>query len=233
MGPRAGYNCLVFPILWITSTNHHYHSRDLYSALSPKGLHTSDPPNPRPCKMPKSIPTSQRHALNLHTAVDFVRAQGVGIGIVQHATPSTGIVERKLGITRDHFTRENVKTPRRAHMLTILHALGLARGTVKRHGIQVQKVTVFCNEATVCRQITWYISHGVKALEEDVASANDRAMIKRVVVAVRELTKRGIEISVVLAEAENENKEAAKTKRLARQKGRKACQSRRRVRKEV
>jgi hypothetical protein len=183
--------------------------------------------------MPESTPTLQRHALNLYTAVDFVRAQGVGIGIVQHATPSTGIVERKVGITRDHFTRENVKTPRRAHMLAILHALGLARGTVKRHGIQVQKVTVFCNEATACRQITWYISHGVKALEEDVASANDRAMIKRVVVAVRELTKRGIDISVALAEAENENKEAAKAKRLARQKGRKACQSRRRVRKEV
>ncbi|KAF2180748.1 hypothetical protein K469DRAFT_591561 [Zopfia rhizophila CBS 207.26] len=99
--------------------------------------------------------------LVLHTAVDYVYAQGVGIGLVQRAEcATTGIIknniiqtkERKYSIKRENFAVENVKTPKRALMLALLHALGLACGTIKGccpKTVQLQKVTILSSSPTI------------------------------------------------------------------------------------
>jgi len=99
--------------------------------------------------------------LVLHTAVDYVYHQGAGIGVVQRAECAmTGIIknqlipgqERKYDITRENLVVENIKTAGRAQMLALVHALGLARGTIKRgcpNAVQLQKVTVFSDSPKV------------------------------------------------------------------------------------
>ncbi|KAF2011251.1 hypothetical protein BU24DRAFT_353940 [Aaosphaeria arxii CBS 175.79] len=133
-------------------------------------------------------PVAPQLALVLHTAVDFVHCQGIGIGIVQRA--STGAArnnlipmeKRKYSVKRSQFSAENVKTLKRAHMFAILHAMGLARGTIKRRctaTLRVGKVVVLFD------------------------------------VAIAEVGQ------------ESNSKETLKAKTMARQKGRKACRSRR------
>src|SRR6186713_3095305 len=94
---------------------------------------------------PVALPLS----LVLHTAVDFVPLQGIGIGIVQRAPTGAArnniipIEKRKYSVKRSQFSAENVKTRERAYMFAILHAMGLARGTIKRRctmTLRIQKV---------------------------------------------------------------------------------------------
>lgn len=185
-------------------------------------------------RRPKAI----QLVLVLHIVVDYVYAQGVGISLVQQAEcATTGIIkndiiqteERKYSIKRENFTGENVKTPNRALMLALLHALGLARSTVKRRcskTVQLQKVTILSGSPTVIQIVNHHIKHAPKSLE-DVASTNDRSMIKRVVAGVRKLSNYGLEVSIAVFGEEDETGKTART--MAKQRGRKACRSRRQL----
>ena len=186
-------------------------------------------------RRPKAI----QLVLVLHTAVDYVYAQGVGIGLVQRAEcATTGIIKngiiqtekRKFSIKRENFVVENVKTPERALMLALLHGLGLAGGTIKRRcpkTVQLQRVTILSSSPTIVQIVNHHIKHAPKSLE-DVASTNDRSMIKRVVAGVRRLSHHGLEVSIAVFGREDETGETART--IARQRGRKACRSRRQLR---
>ncbi|KAH7401669.1 hypothetical protein BKA66DRAFT_545380 [Pyrenochaeta sp. MPI-SDFR-AT-0127] len=85
-----------------------------------------------------TTPVAPRLSLVLHTAVDFVPMQGIGIGIIQRAPTGAArnniipIEQRKYSVKCSQFTAEHVKTQERAYMFAILHAMGLARGTIKR-----------------------------------------------------------------------------------------------------
>lgn len=78
--------------------------------------------------------------LVLHTAVDCLRHQGAGTVVQRSECAATGTFssqpipaqERKYGIKSDNFAVQNVGTADRARMLALVHALGLAYGTIKR-----------------------------------------------------------------------------------------------------
>ena len=176
--------------------------------------------------------------LTLHTAVDYLHRSGVGIGLVQQAQcATTGVTQnhlvpardRKYGITRQNFGVNNVKTGTRAQMLALLHALGLARSTIKsgpRKDVCFQSIVVFSDSSNAVQLINEHIELGPDSLRY-VKSANDRKMIKRVLSAVQKLSRRGLHTSIrVTSTASIAGGEAQK---LARQKGRKACKSRRRL----
>ncbi|OCK87225.1 uncharacterized protein K441DRAFT_486719, partial [Cenococcum geophilum 1.58] len=174
-----------------------------------------------PFTMVERRPKAIQLVLVLHTAVDYVYAQGVGIGLVQRAEcTTTGIIkndiiqteERKYSIKRENFAVENVKTPERALMLALLHALGLACGTIKRRcpkTVQLQKVTILSSSPTIVQIVNHHIKHAPKSLE-DVASTNDRSMIKRVVAGVRRLSHHGLEVSIAVFGREDETGETAR-----------------------
>jgi hypothetical protein len=104
--------------------------------------------------------------LVLHAEVDYVHRQGLGIGIVQqveqmvqygakkaraeHVSPTK---EQKYSIKRENFGAQNVKTEERAYMLAILHALGMAYGTVRKNGTKessyVDEVVITTSSPTV------------------------------------------------------------------------------------
>lgn len=179
----------------------------------------------------------------LHTAVDYLYGQGAGIGVVQRAEcATTGIIrnqiipnqERRYGITREKLGVENVKTAERAQMLALVHALGLALGlaygTIKQgrsRAFQPQKVTVFSASVKAVQTINHHIKQASNSLR-DVASTNDRSIIKRVIARVQRLSRCGLE--VVISISDGKGKAAEKARTLARQRGRKACKSRRRLR---
>ncbi len=176
-----------------------------------------------------------RVSLVLHTAVDFVHKQGIGIGIIQRAPTGAGrnnnmsMEQRKYSVKRNQFTAENVKTKERAHMFAMLHAMGLARGTIKRwrtKTLRIEKVTVLCGSSAVVDLVNFHRDHGPESLEK-MTSANDRAMVKRVLAGLRQLLRRGVEVAIAEDGQESSSKETMKTKTMARQKGTTACRSRR------
>lgn len=139
-----------------------------------------------------ATPVAPRLSLVLHTAVDFVPLQGIGIGIFQRAPTGAArnniipIEKRKYSVKRSQFSSENVKTRERAYMFAILHAMGLARGTIKRRcttTLRIQKVMVLCGSSTVVDLVNFHRDHGPKSLER-VISTNDRSMIKRVLIGI-------------------------------------------------
>ena len=188
--------------------------------------------------MDKNSLKSVQLVLALHAAVDFVHCQGAGVGIVQRAEcAATGIIkmqlipdqERKYGFSREKLVVENIKTPARAYMLAVVRALNLAKGTIKRHSskaARVQKVTVYSNSPKVVETINHHIKHAPTSLN-NVTSTNDRLMIKRVVTGARKLSRQGLEISIVGSSGECKRWERAR--KLAMQKGRQACRSRRQL----
>ncbi|EAT87360.1 hypothetical protein SNOG_04969 [Parastagonospora nodorum SN15] len=107
-----------------------------------------------------TTPLAPPPSLVLHTAVDFVHKQGIGIGIVQR-TPigaarnnTIPITKRKYSVKGSQFTSENVKTPKRAYMFAIILAMGLARGTIKRRctkTLNIRKVTVLSEDVLEIR----------------------------------------------------------------------------------
>ena len=176
--------------------------------------------------------------LVVHTAVDYLRRQGAGVGIVQQAkclatdTINHQLIpdqERKYGIKGENLAVENVKTAERAEMLALLHALGLARGTVKRssqRAVELKRVAVFSESLEVVGKINHHLKYAPHSLQ-DVASANDRAIIKRVIAGVRKLSRHGLEVTIATSSENSKARDRART--LARQKGRQACKSRRRL----
>lgn len=177
-------------------------------------------------------------SLILHTAIDFVHGQGVGIGIVVHETTGTArnsskrIEKHKYSVKRSQFSTENVKTQERAHMFAILHAMGLARGTTKRRRtatLRIQKVVVLCGSSKVINLVNFRRDHGPECLER-VTSTNDRSMIKRVLKDIRVLTRREVDVTIAEDGQEGTSEFSIEARTMARQKGRKACRDRRRAR---
>lgn len=178
--------------------------------------------------------------LALYTGVDYVHGQGAGIGVVQRAEcATTGILkhqqipcqERRYGYKRKSLVVENIKTSSRAKMLALVHALDLAHDTIKRgyhKAIQLRKVVVFSDaDATmVVQTVHHHIEHNPDSLR-DVARTNDRLMIKRVIDRVQRLTRHGLEVTITVSNREHKAGKRAKT--MARQRGSKACRSRRRL----
>lgn len=105
--------------------------------------------------MNPALPEPTKLELLLHTAVDRVKGQGVGIGVLQQGRcATTGVLmpyvlpteEHRYGIRRAYFPIENVKTRERAEMLALLHALGLASSTVKKRcppAMELQHINFF------------------------------------------------------------------------------------------
>ena len=118
--------------------------------------------------------------LVLHTVVDYLYRQGAGMGIVQRAEcATTGIInnhlipgqERKYDIARENLVVENFKTAGRAQMLALVHALGLAHGTIKRgcpNAVQPQRVTVFSDSLKVVQTINQIAGMPVKKSGRDI-----------------------------------------------------------------
>ena len=175
--------------------------------------------------------------LHLHTAVDHVKGQGVGIGVLQQVRcATTGVLmpdvlpteERRYRIRRAYFPIENVKTRERAEMLALLHALGLASSTIKKRcppAIKLQHITLFCEHPSVIYTVKHHLEYCPESLEDEV-SGNDRAMIKRVVQAIKKLQTRGFAVSLMIAKMEDEAQK--KVGLASRQRGRVACRDRRR-----
>jgi hypothetical protein len=85
---------------------------------------------------------------------------------------------------------------------------------------------VLCDSSTVVDLIDFHRNHGPESLE-NVISTNDRSMIERVLKGIRELSRRGVDVAIVEDRPESSSKETRKAKTMSRQKGRKACRSRR------
>ncbi len=157
-----------------------------------------------------------------HTAVDYMYRRGAGMGVVQRAEcATTGIIknqlvqgqERKYGITRENLVVENVKTARRAQMLALVHALGLAHGTIKRgcpKAVQLQKVTVFSDSPKVVQTIKHHIKYAPDSLR-DVGSTKDRSIIKRIVAGASRLSRRGLEVAIAVSSGKDKAGEKAWT----------------------
>jgi hypothetical protein len=112
-------------------------------------------------------------------------------------------------------------------MFAILHAMGLARGTIKRRcttNLKTRRVTVLCGSLTVVEWVNSHRDYGPENLQ-NVTSTNDRSMIKRVLTGIRELSRRGVDVTIAEYGQESSSKETMKVKTMARQKGRKACRS--------
>lgn len=189
--------------------------------------------------MDESISKPTQLALVLHAAVDYVYGQGAGLGIVQRAECATsGIIkshlipsqERSYGLTREKLTLENAKTVERAQMLVLVHALGLAYGSCKRcplKSICFQKVVIFLDSPRVVEKINHRINQASDSFQ-DITSTNDRSMLMRVINGVQRLSRNGLEVTITVPSKKENSGERART--IARQKGRKACKSRRRLR---
>ena len=90
-----------------------------------------------------------------------------------------------------------------------------------------QSIVVFSKSSNAVRLINQHIEQGPDSLR-DVRSANDRKMIKRVLSAVQKLSRRsGLHTSIRVTNTGSIA--GGKAQKLARQKGRKACKSRRRL----
>jgi hypothetical protein len=177
-------------------------------------------------------------ALSFHVAVDHPKGQGVGIGVVQQARcekPCSLMPEllpteeRRYGIRRKCLATKNVKTRERAEMLALLHALGFAYSTIKKRcspAVQVQTIKIFCEHLPVIYTVKRYLQHSPACFEDEVGS-NDRARIKRVVQAIHKLERRCVGVFLTIANMEDDAQKRAGS--AARQRGKVACQQRRRL----
>jgi ribonuclease HI len=174
--------------------------------------------------------------LILHAEVDYVHKQGLGIGIIQQAErvveagarkPRAGSVsptkEKKYSIKGELFTAENVKTKERSYMLALLHALGMAYSTIKKNGTNegsnVEDVKIATSSPAVVETVNHHIQNSSESLEY-VANMNDRVMIERVVRAVKKVFRRGVNVSITLADGHDTTVARARANTLARQRGR-------------
>ena len=195
---------------------------------------------------PSRTPSKPTRAVQLvlHAEVNYVPGQGLGIGIVQQAErvvedgakkPRAGNVlstkEQKYSIKGEFFTAENVKTRERSYMLALLHALGMAYCMIKKNGTEepsrVEDVQIAASLPAVVETVDHHIQNSPESLEQ-VTKLNDREMIARVVRAAKKVFRRGVSVSITLADEHDTAAARARAKTLARQRGSKACKSRRR-----
>ena len=185
--------------------------------------------------MVEILPEHRQLDLVLHTAVDHKHLQGAGIGVVQRAEcPSTGTLkndripgqELKYSYSRQELVTNNIKTATRAHMLAMLHALGLASRTVqaRRQSGWIRKIIIYSNLHSAVQAVNHHITQNIDSLQ-DVASTSDRSLIKKVVTKVRKLSRVGLEVAILASCEKDKGGERART--LARQKGGKSRKSRR------
>ena len=190
------------------------------------------PSLPEMSELSNVLPVFDQISLVLHTAVDFCRRAGIGIGIIQHAALGAArssilpVEEQKHGIERGQYGANNVKTRERAHMYALILAMGLASRTLRLRctttRIKVQSVTVFCTLPSVVALIKYHQAHGPKSLES-VVSPEDRSMIKRVLASAKKLSRYDVQVSVSEYGEESFTLEAARVKMMAHQRKKKAC----------
>jgi hypothetical protein len=171
-------------------------------------------------------PPAHQLSLILHTAVDFGYNEGIGIGIIRSAARGAAgsrtlpAGERKHGIERRQILATNTKARERPHMYALILATGLARSTIKRTcppaRVDVQRVTVLCGSPAVVEQLAHHRAHGPASLEFMV-SAEDRAMVRRVLEGVKRLARCGVRVAVVEDGAEGSAVDAARVKVMAYQ----------------
>ncbi|KAF7198505.1 hypothetical protein HII31_00244 [Pseudocercospora fuligena] len=165
--------------------------------------------------------------LVLNVATDYVAGQGVGLGITlrvkcsktgNHIPGILGKQEWRQGITHERFAAENIATSARAHMLAFCRAMGIARQTFRQESVKsarINKVKIVSAEANVVDMMR----NGPASLRE----VKDRRMIRSVLAGITKLEKLGLEVEI----AHDESGEMVKATKTAKQKGRKACRSRR------
>jgi hypothetical protein len=186
---------------------------------------------------PRPIPPlAHQLSLVLHTAVDYSPSKCIGIGILRSAARGSAesrtlpAAEQAHGIERRQVAAKNVKTRERAHMYALTLALGLARCTIERTcttaRIKVQSVTVLCSSPAVVELIKYRRAHGPASLES-VVSAEDRAMVRKVVASVKRLARCNVQVAVLEDGAEGRAVDAARVKMMAHQRRRKDCRRRR------
>lgn len=195
--------------------------------------------------LPKYIKTTEL-ALVVHRAVDHVKAQGVGIAVVQTAqsaqtgTNSNGRIppkELKYGWDYKDLVHHNARTAQRAQMLALVYGLGSALGTVERNqreefimnmsevdgNLPVRKMEVLCESEAVVGIVNHHLENEPESFGE-VLCKEDLSVIKRIVSKARKLKRRDVE--VVVAVSDKEDKAAIKASRMATQRGHQACKSR-------
>ena len=141
--------------------------------------------------------------------------------------------EQKYSVKGEFFRAENVKTKERAHMLALSHALGMAYGTVKKNGTKegshVEEVKTVIPSTSVAETVNHHVQDSPESLE-DIAETNDRVMIGRVTKHVRKVFRRGVNVSITVSDEQDITlaRARARARTLAKQRGGKACKSRRR-----
>lgn len=177
--------------------------------------------------------------LVMHTAVDYIALRGAGIGVVQRAEcPSTGAIrndripgqEQKHSYSRHDLVVNNIKTKTRAHMLAMIHALGLAYRTIKRYpkALQRRKVTILSDLPDTVKIVNHHISQH-KSPQTDslrnMASTKDRSLLQKIITRVRKLSHSSITVAIVASYRRDKAGRRART--LAKQSGRKSLKIRR------
>jgi hypothetical protein len=181
-------------------------------------------------------PPAHQLSLVLHTAVDYHPKQCIGIGIIRSAARGAAgsrtlpAEEHKHGIARGQIRTKNVRTRERAHMYALVLALGLARSTIKRTctpaRFDVKSVTVLCDLPAVVELLAHHRAHGPASLRS-VGSAEDRAMVRKVLASVKRLARCGVRVAVRKDGAEGSAVDAARVGVMAHQRRKKDCRRRR------
>jgi hypothetical protein len=197
-----------------------------------------------PSTLAPKLPKIVRPVLIVHTAVSYVKGEGVGIGVVQRAESSIPgvrftqndvlpIQERAYSIRRESITINSVETSKRAHMLAISNALRLVKRTVKapRENVQLEKVTVFSGSENTVSLVNRHTKNIPESLD-DIRRLNDRKMIKKVVHQLGKLERYGIEVDISFRAMATPTAHRAGTRAMimAKQKGRQSCRDRRNTR---
>jgi hypothetical protein len=115
-------------------------------------------------------------------------------------------------------------------MYALTLALRLARSTIKQTcttaRFTVQSVTVLCGLPAVVELLAHHRAHGPAGLES-VGSAEDRAMVRKVLASVKRLARCNVRVAVVEDGTEGSAVDAARVKVMAHQKRTKDCRRRR------
>lgn len=182
-------------------------------------------------------PDTEKVTLVLNVAIDYVARQGVGIGITLRAESSKtgnhvrGIFGKKekkewrQGITHDRFAAENIATSSRAHMLAFCRAMGIARQTLRQDPVKAARtnmIKIASASSTAVDMVRSHLPDG-PGLLQDVEPVQDRRMIGAVLAGIKKLEKLGLEVEIT----HDNSGHMVKATKIAKQKGRKACQSRR------
>lgn len=176
--------------------------------------------------------------LVIHAAIDLVHRQGLGIGVVQRTEgAATGAVrndalpvrQRRYSLQRSGLKKNKVKTNASANMFAILHALRLARWTVnhmpeRSDRLHIKKVIVFSGCKRVVEGVNCHAQGDLKSVLK-IASTNERSIMKKIFKTIEMISCEGLQTSVLALYEDNQ--EYQKAKKLARQRGRKACEGRR------